>query len=113
MYIQQQFVSFCVYLSNGQLYRPGDRTINLILSSLQDATTDLEKKIKRICDICKERQELAERERALTQRRYLIKVLAANINVPKRERNGRGGREDSAGDVCASKFAKVLHFALK
>lgn len=40
----------------------------LILSLLQDATSDLEKKVKRICDILKERQELAERERALTQR---------------------------------------------
>ena len=40
----------------------------LILSLLQDATADLEKKVKRICDILKEKQELAERERALTQR---------------------------------------------
>ena len=49
-----------------ELHHLGDYVDEIL--SLQDATTDLEKKIKRICDICKERQELAERERALTQR---------------------------------------------
>ena len=55
------------------LHHLGDPVV--IFISLQDATADLEKKIKRICEICKERQEVAERERALTQRKYQKKYF--------------------------------------
>lgn len=70
---------------------PGNATVSpwrllLILSLLQDATADLEKKVKRICDILKERQELAERERALTQRMCCIRYCS-------RSRKG-GGVQD-------------------
>ena len=48
-----------------------DKFYNFALTFLaQDATTDLEKKIKKICDICKARQQLAEQERALTLRTW-------------------------------------------
>ena len=47
---------------------------NISCSLAQDATTDLEKKIKKICDICKARQQLAEQERALTSRMYVVQI---------------------------------------
>jgi len=37
------------------------------LTQLEDATAQLEKKLRRICSLCEERQTLAERDRSLTQ----------------------------------------------
>ena len=46
----------------------------VFIPSLQEATGLLEKRLRRICSICEERQALAERDRSLSQRESSLHV---------------------------------------